>query len=190
MVCHTPVLYMNERFNVGKVTTSVKIKRGLWNVACIVLFRPLPTKVFRLWRIALLRLFGADISWSADVYSSAKIWAPWNLRMEDGACLGPGTICYNQALVDMHAGATVSQYTYLCTAGHLTDDDNSSQSGLVVSPITIKAKGWIGTRAYIHMGVVIGEHAIVGAAAAVYKDVEPWTIVGGNPAKKIRTRYE
>ena len=38
------------------------------------------------------------------------------------------------------------------------------------------------------MGVEIGEEAIVGATASVFKDVEPWTIVGGNPAKIIKKR--
>ena len=38
------------------------------------------------------------------------------------------------------------------------------------------------------MGVTIGEGAVVGARAAVFKDVEPWTVVGGNPAKFIKKR--
>ena len=38
------------------------------------------------------------------------------------------------------------------------------------------------------MGVTIGEGAVVGARAAVFKDVEPWTVVGGNPAKVIKNR--
>lgn len=38
------------------------------------------------------------------------------------------------------------------------------------------------------MGVTIGEGAVVGARAVVFKDVEPWTVVGGNPAKKIKDR--
>lgn len=38
------------------------------------------------------------------------------------------------------------------------------------------------------MGVTIGEGAIVGARAAVFKDVPPWTVVGGNPAKFIKKR--
>ena len=42
--------------------------------------------------------------------------------------------------------------------------------------------------AFIGMGVTIGEGAVVGARAAVFKDVEPWTVVGGNPAKFIKKR--
>ena len=47
---------------------------------------------------------------------------------------------------------------------------------------------WIGSRAYVGMGVEIGEGAVVGATASVYKDVEPWSVVGGNPATIIKKR--
>jgi acetyltransferase-like isoleucine patch superfamily enzyme len=53
------------------------------------------------------------------------------------------------------------------------------------APICIKDNAWIGARAVILKGVTIGEAAIVAAGAVVTKDVEPYTIVGGNPAKMI-----
>lgn len=49
---------------------------------------------------------------------------------------------------------------------------------------------WIGQRAIIKVGVHIGDGAIVAAGSVVTKDVEPYTIVGGNPAKFIRNRFE
>ena len=53
--------------------------------------------------------------------------------------------------------------------------------------VTIKDKAWIGFNSIILKGVTIGEGAIVGAGSVVTKDVPDWTIVGGNPAKIIRT---
>ncbi|UNK18861.1 streptogramin A O-acetyltransferase Vat(I) [Paenibacillus sp. N3/727] len=49
---------------------------------------------------------------------------------------------------------------------------------------------WIGRRATIMPGVRIGDGAIIGAEAVVVKDVPPYTIIGGNPAKEIRKRYD
>ena len=46
----------------------------------------------------------------------------------------------------------------------------------------------MGARAYSGMGVTIGQGVVVGATASVYKDVAPWTVVGGNPAKFIKER--
>jgi len=189
---------MNEKQYIGKVGAGTKIKRALWNTVRVVLFRPFVTKLFRPWRIALLKLFGAKVDWNAEVYASARIWAPWNLEMEAGSCLGPDTICYNQARVVLKQDACLSQYAYICTAGHdisqgpSTADSsqdrplNNAQTGLVLAPVTLHQGAWVGTRAYINMGVEVGANAVVGACACVIKDVESSSVVGGNPAVKLR----
>jgi len=65
------------------------------------------------------------------------------------------------------------------------------------APMDVKSKGdtiigndvWIGNSATIMQGVTIGDGAIIGTNALVIKDVEPYSIVGGNPAKEIRRRF-
>lgn len=178
----------NERQTPGCVSIGTKVRRAVWNVTAAVLFRPFITKLFRPWRIALLRMFGADIEKDAEVYASARIWAPWNLRMGHRSCLGPDVVCYNQNTVTLKDDAIVSQYAYLCTAGHDVCMMNTAGDSLITAPIVLESKAWIGSRAFIGMGVTIGEGAVVGATASVYKDVEPWTVVGGNPARFIKKR--
>ena len=177
-----------ERHTPGYVPKSIKIKRVVWNITAAFLFRPFITPVFRKWRIALLRMFGAKVERDANVYASVKIWAPWMLQMGHRACLGPEVICYNQDWVVLEDDAIVSQYSYLCTAGHDVDHANTADSGLITAPIVLHRGAWVGSRAYIGMEVEIGEGAVVGATASVYKSVEPWTVVGGNPAKVIKKR--
>ncbi|WP_420360969.1 acyltransferase [Companilactobacillus halodurans] len=58
---------------------------------------------------------------------------------------------------------------------------------LKTAPITIKEGAWIGAKAVLLPGVTIGKHAIVGAGSVVTKDVTEYTVVGGNPAKVIKT---
>lgn len=173
---------------IGTVSLKNKFARFIWLIVYIFFYRPFATRFFRLWRILILKIFGARITWRSSIYSSAKIWAPWNLEMEDYAGIGPNVIIYNQDIVHIGKQAKISQYSYLCTASHDSNELNNAKTGLVIAPITIKDKAWIGTKAFIGMGVIIGEGAIVGATASVYKDVEPWTIVGGNPAKFIKKR--
>jgi acetyltransferase-like isoleucine patch superfamily enzyme len=55
--------------------------------------------------------------------------------------------------------------------------------------VTIGNDVWIGTRAFVRCGVNIGDGAAIGAHAVVTRDVEPYTVVAGNPARKIRTRF-
>lgn len=177
-----------ERHAPGHVSGSIKTKRVVWNITAAFLFHPFITPVFRKWRIALLRLFGAKIEWDANVYASVKIWAPWMLQMGHRACLGPEVICYNQDCVILEDEAVVSQYSYLCTAGHDVNMMNTADKSLITAPIILKSKSWVGARSFIGMGVEIGEGAVVGATASVYKSVEPWSVVGGNPCKIIKMR--
>ena len=73
----------------------------------------------------------------------------------------------------------------MCTASHdITDPHNP----LITAPIHVESFAWVAADAFIGMGVTVGEGAVVGARAAVFKDVEPWTVVGGNPAKFIKRR--
>lgn len=57
-----------------------------------------------------------------------------------------------------------------------------------VQPITVEDNVWIGARAIILPGRTLGEGSIIGAGAVVTKDVAPYTVVGGNPARLIRRR--
>lgn len=55
--------------------------------------------------------------------------------------------------------------------------------------IIVKDDVWIGTNSLILSGVVIGQGAIVGAGSVVTKDVPPYAVVGGNPARVLKHRY-
>lgn len=59
-------------------------------------------------------------------------------------------------------------------------------SHVSIAPIRICDKAWVGFGASILKGVTVGEGAVIGAKAVVTRDVEPWTVVGGNPARIIR----
>lgn len=66
------------------------------------------------------------------------------------------------------------------------------------APLQVVSKGdtligndvWIGNGATIMPGVKVGHGAIIGSSSLITKDVEPYTIVGGNPAKEIRKRFD
>jgi putative colanic acid biosynthesis acetyltransferase WcaF len=162
-----------------------KLGRLIWNVFCLFFFRPFGSRFLNFWRKFVLKLFGAKIGENCTIASSVKIWAPWNLEMKDHSMLDKNVNCYNPGKVIIHSETVVSEGVFLCTASH---NIFSSKHNLVVKPIVIYSQVWVAVDSFIMMGVTIGEGAVVGARAAVFKDVEAWTVVGGNPAKFIKKR--
>ena len=169
---------------VDNIPRADKLRRLLWRMFSLFLYKPFSLPMFNSWRIFLLRCFGAHIGSGCVVHASTYIPSPWNLELGSHTALGPN--------VQLHIGktvignkVTVSQRTYLCSATH---EINSINTPFVAGKIIIKDFAWIAAEAFVMTNIEIGEGAIVGARAAVFKDVEDWTIVGGNPAKFIKKR--
>lgn len=167
------------------LTLGNKLRRLIWNTCCLVLFRPFAGPLLWRWRNTVLRMFGAKIGKGCRISNSAKIWAPWNLELGTYVCLAPHSEIYSANKIIIGDKVTISQGAYLCGAGH---DIAYINKPLITAPIKIESFAWVCADAFVGMGVTIGEGAVVGARAAVFKDVEPWTIVGGNPAKFIKKR--
>lgn len=164
-----------------------KIARAVWNVVWLVFARITPehSKLFNKWRIFLLRCFGAKIGMGCVVKSSCEIWQPWKLEMGDYVALSEHVICYTVDRIKIGSQTTVSREAFLCCAGH---DVASPIMELTYAPITIGSNCWIAGRAIVMPGVTVGDGAVVAAGAVATKDAEPWTVVGGNPAKVIKKR--
>jgi putative colanic acid biosynthesis acetyltransferase WcaF len=161
-----------------------KIARALWLMTWAVLFRPSPNPFFG-WRRFLLRIFGAEVGSAAHPYSSVRIWAPWNLVMEAGSCLGPGVDCYSVDRIVLRPNAVVSQRAFICTASH---DHRSPGFPLITAPVVIGESAWIAAEAYIGPGVTVGAGAVVGARAVAVRDVPAGAVVVGNPARVMSKR--
>lgn len=179
----------NQKIDLSKYENHLgrkhQVIRLIWGIVWPLGTWFLPRSMGKGWKRFLLRMFGAKIHPTANIYSSAKVYYPANLTMEEYSCLASEVDCYNVAPIVVGANTTVSQGAYLCTASHdITDRLNP----LITAPIILQDQAWIGAKAYIGMGVTIGQGAVVGATASVYKDVEPWTIVGGNPARVLKKR--
>jgi putative colanic acid biosynthesis acetyltransferase WcaF len=150
----------------------------------MLLFRPSP-RLLHGWRRMLLRAFGAQLGRGAKIFPSVRIWAPWNLRIDEYGCLSHDVDCYCVAPIRVGAHATVSQYAYLCAATHDLGDPHMR---LLASPIAIADQAWVCARAFIGPGVTVGQGAVVGACAVALQDVRPWMVVAGNPAREIKER--
>ena len=150
----------------------------------VLVFRLTPRPLHGL-RAALLRAFGARLGKACHVYPRARIWAPWNLVMDDHACLADDVNCYTMARITIGKNAIVSQGAHLCTGTHDFEDPNFQ---LYAKPITIGARAWVCTEAFVGPGVHVGEGAVLGARAVATRDLPAWTVCAGNPCRPIRKR--
>lgn len=161
-----------------------KLGRVLWSIVYAIGFRLTPRPMHS-WRCFLLRLFGSEIGQSVKVYSSVRIWAPWNLVIEDGAILGDRVDCYCVAPIKIGKKAVVSQDSCLCAATH---DHRTEAFTLIPKPIVVEARAWVAARAFVGPGVSVGAGSVVGACAVVFKDVPAGATVIGNPSHVIADR--
>ncbi len=168
-----------------KWTRREKILRLLW--ALIWPLFGLSPRFFWGWRRLLLRSFGAKIGENVHIYQSVRITIPWNLEIGDEAAIGDRAILYALGPIRIGPRATVSQGAHLCAGTH---DWRVPSMPLVKTPLIVAEDAWICADAFVGPGVTVNRGAIVGARAVAMKDIEPHTIVSGNPAKKIADRVE
>ncbi|MGC8495373.1 MAG: putative colanic acid biosynthesis acetyltransferase [Syntrophobacteraceae bacterium] len=176
---------LNIRNNRGRreYPLNVMRRRVLWEV-CRPAFRYSPRPAFG-WRNMLLSLFGAQIGKHVHIYNSATIYMPWNLTIGDWSAIGEWVLVYNLGHTVMGSKTTISHRAHVCAGTHDYEDPDLP---LVRERIEIGDQAWICADAFVGPGIKIGEGAIVGARAVAVKDIEPWAIVVGNPARQIGTR--
>jgi putative colanic acid biosynthesis acetyltransferase WcaF len=169
---------------IDTIPKSDKVYRLIWRITSLFLFKPFSLPFFNGWRIFLLRIFGANIGKNCVIHASIDLPSPKNLKLGSFSALGPG-VKFHFGKTIIGNKVTVSQRTYLCSATHETTSINTP---FVSGTIVINDFAWVAAEAFIMTNVTIGEGAIVGARSAVFKDVDDWTIIGGNPAKFIKKR--
>ena len=143
--------------------------------------------VIPLWwvRKAYHRLMGVKFDKGAQLNMRTYMMGPGHLFVGAYSHVNPGCIIDYRGGIEIGRSVSISHRAMLITGGH---DAQSSVFEESHAPIKIGDHVWIGAGAIVLKGVEIGEGAVVAAGAVVTKDVPPFTIVGGVPAKKIGDR--
>ena len=133
-----------------------------------------------------LRTFLAKLDEGAMINSPFYMEFANHLEMGVNSFINYDCIMLNNAMVKLGDNVLVGPKVSFYTAMHPIDAKQREQWLVYAKPITVEDNVWIGGSATILGGVTIGKNAIVGAGAVVTKDVEPNTIVVGNPARVLR----
>ena len=128
---------------------------------------------------------GGYVSWNCSPARTARVDYPWNLSVDARSSLGEHAWIYCLDKIAIGKNCCIGGDVRLLTGSH---DVNSPTFDLVTNPIMIMDDVWIATGAIVLPGVTVGEGAVVAAGAVVTKDVAPWTVVAGNPAKVVKKR--
>lgn len=134
----------------------------LWG-ACELLFISNPWQISSRLRVAVLRIFGAEIGKGVIFRPRTRVKFPWKLRIGDHSWIGEGVWFHNQDHIYVGHDVVISQETMLTTGSHAYKRDMA----LVTRPIHIESGAWITSRCMILGGAQIQRNEVV----------EPMTIV-------------
>lgn len=142
----------------------------------------LPSRHIRKW---FYQLLGAKIGRKTIICRRADVLFPKGLVLADNVAIGWFVNLDARGGIYVDHDTNISSYTKFITGSHNVDD---SQFSALFRPIKIGHHCWIATGAIVLSGVTIGDGAVVAAGAVVTKDVPPYEVWGGVPARFIKKR--
>ena len=131
------------------------------------------------------KIMNFDLGEGCSILLGTRFTCKNNLKIGKHSVINQDCLIDNRVEIRIGDNVSISRATYILTAGH-----DIQSAGFVGSKavVIIEKNVFIGSRATILPGVHIEEGAVVAAAALVTKNVAAFEVVGGVPAKKIKTR--
>ncbi len=172
--------FSNPNFSHGRSF----IVRIVWIIFCSLFFNtwiPFPS----IFKVVLLRFFGAHIGKGVVIRTHVRIKHPWSLSIGDNVWIGESVWIDNLVEVNIGSNVCLSQGAFLFTGNH---DYKSSSFDLITRPIDIENGVWIGADALVGPGVRCHSHSILVSGSATFANLEAYSIYQGNPAVIKRKR--
>lgn len=159
-------------------------------ISSIVFALPRHKLLFNPIKRLFLLLHGAKVGRYVTFYPGIKISPGTNISFGNYVDLAWGVLITTRGTVTIGDRTLVGYGTKILSSNHNIPAAQGRifDSGHEAKPVVIGEDVWIGAHCVILAGVSIGEGAIVAAGSVVTKDIEPYTVVGGVPAKPLKTR--
>ncbi len=177
-----------------------------------------PYHLVRYWRFAILRLRNRDVVTEGFVFLGKRVevgtrrgygrivlgrWVhlgddnklrahEGTLRIGDKAVLGRDNVVNCYLDIEIGAATLVADWVYICDFDHRTDDlaRPIKDQGLVKTPVRIGPDCWVGTKATVLRGSMIGRGCVLAAHTVVRGDVPDFSVVAGMPGRVVKNRQE
>lgn len=139
---------------------------------------------------AFLRLFGAKVGSGVIYYSGVWIMPSKDFKIGSNVDIAKGVMINARGGLEIGDRVLIGFGSKILTENHRIPSDKGRifNSGHIKKKIVIEDDVWIGANCLILSGVRIGEGAVIAGGSVVTKDVPPYTVVGGVPAKIIKER--
>jgi maltose O-acetyltransferase len=122
---------------------------------------------------------------SAALHRNIKLFVCGGISIGDQTTINRGVTLDGRGVLKIGNSVSISEGVKLLTASHDLDSFDFKQ---ILKPVVIEDYVWIGVNSIVLPGVTLHKGAVVGAGSVVTRDVSPYTVVAGNPAKFIRNR--
>jgi len=162
-----------------------KLFRGGWQRYMLFQVGLVPSHHIRRF---VYRALGAEIGKNVVFHFRTEVRGPHRLKIGDGTIVGDNALLAAQRGLTIGKNVNLSSNVSIYSGAHDHRDPHFRSTAATTRPITIGDRVWIGSNAIILTGVNIGEGAVICAGAVVTKDVEPYTVVAGIPARKVNER--
>jgi len=162
-----------------------KIFRGGWQRYMLFWVGLVPSHRLRRF---VYRALGAEIGKHVVFHFRTEVRGLHRLKIGDGTIIGDNALLAAQRGLTIGRNVNLSSNVSIYSGAHDHRDPYFRSTAATTRPITIGDRVWIGSNAIILTGVNIGEGAVICAGAVVTKDVEPFAVVAGIPARKVNER--
>jgi putative colanic acid biosynthesis acetyltransferase WcaF len=175
---------LNKFTNNWYTSGASKPKMLLWYFVNLMFFtsRWLPVSAIK---VALLRIFGAQVGSGVVIKPAVNIKYPWRLKIGNHVWIGEQVWIDNLENVEIGDHVCISQGAMLLCGNH---NYKKSTFDLMVGKIILEEGSWIGAQTVVCPGVVCKSHAILTVGSVATSELKAYTIYQGNPAKAIKER--
>lgn len=140
-------------------------------------------------RRALYRAAGMKIGVGSSIHMHTRLYNPANISIGEDTIIGEGAVLDGRDALSIGNHVDIASEVMIYNSEHNLESEHfAAVESVIKEPVVIEDYVFIGPRSIILPGVTIGKGAIVGASAVVTKNVSPFMIVGGVPAKVIGER--